>query len=440
MAKILIIDSDGVGLSFAWRCAQAGHEVRWYLADKPSISPKTGDNFKGITKVKNWVSHVMWADLVFPTSNDRFLERLDFFRAKGAKVFGPTVASAKLEISRKTGMEVLERAGIEIAPFETFKNMKEALRYVISSADRFVFKTLGDNEDKALTYVSKNAADLANWMERIIELKEEPKGEVMVQKFIEGIEMGVSRWMGSSGWVGQWNDSFEHKKLMSGNYGYNTGEMGTIAAFTSESKLGTETLAKLEGVLLSLGHRGDAALGFIIDKAGQPWPTEWTCRPGWPIFNLMLGATKEDPAKWMIDALGGSDTTSFREDIGCCLVALHGKLDDAPPETASNVPIYGITRGSKKHLHPQAVKINVMRDMDGGRMVQRPIWNTTGEYALVVTGFGKDVKQAASRAYGTVEQLHLSNMAVRDDVGEELKKQLPLLHKMGYATHFNYEG
>ena len=45
MSKILIIDSDGVGLSFAWRCAQAGHEVKWFLADKPSISKETGDGF-----------------------------------------------------------------------------------------------------------------------------------------------------------------------------------------------------------------------------------------------------------------------------------------------------------------------------------------------------------------------------------------------------------
>jgi len=34
--KILIIDNDGVGLAFAWRCQKAGHIVRWFIKPKPS--------------------------------------------------------------------------------------------------------------------------------------------------------------------------------------------------------------------------------------------------------------------------------------------------------------------------------------------------------------------------------------------------------------------
>lgn len=440
MAKILIIDSDGVGLSFAWRCVQAGHEVKWYLADKPSISKQVGDGFRGVEKVANWVAHAMWADLIFPTSNDMFMERLDFFRKKGAKVFAPTAASANLEISRSDGMKLMEKVGIETAPYKTFKSMKDAQKHVEKTGERFVFKTLGDNEDKALTYVSKNPADLIGWIDRMIKLKQEPKGDVMLQTFISGIEMGVSRWMGSEGWVGPWNESFEHKKLMSSNYGCNTGEMGTIAAFTPESKLGVETLGKLEKELLKLGHLGDTALGFIIDEKGKPWPTEWTCRPGWPIFNMMLGSTEGDPAQWMVDAMAGKDTTSFKTDIGCCLVLTHGDFPhgNAKTEEVSDVPVYGVTKGNKRHLHPQSIKIDVMPDMDGDKIVRRPIWNTSGDYILVVTGYGKDVKQSTDRAYKTAKQLHVSNMMLRDDIGEVLEEQLPKLHTMGYAEHFKY--
>jgi len=440
MSKVLIIDSDGVGLSFAWRCAQAGHEVKWYLADKPSINKQTGDNFKGITKVANWVAHVMWADLVFPVSNDMFMERLDFFKKKGAKVFAPSVKSANLEISRADGMRLLESVGVETAPYKTFKTMKEARKHVEKTGDRFVFKTLGDNEDKALTYVSKNPADLIGWMDRMIALKKEPTGDVMLQQFISGIEMGVSRWMGSKGWVGPYNESFEHKKLMSGNYGPNTGEMGTIAAFTKQSKLGKETLDKLEAKLLALGHLGDTALGFIIDEDGKPWPTEWTCRPGWPIFNMMLGSIEGDPAAWMIDAMAGKDTTTFKEDIGCCLVLAHGDFPhgNATKREVADVPIYGVTKGNKKHLHPQSVKIDVLPDMDGDKLVQRPVWNTSGDYVLVITGYGKTVEQSTDRAYKTAKQLHVSNPILRDDIGELLEEQLPKLHKMGYAEHFEY--
>lgn len=440
--KILVIDTDCVGLSFCWRCIIAGHEVRWYIKPKTENHPDTGLGFKGIEKITNWVGSVKWADLVFATSNDDYIERLEVFSKRGVPVFAPSVASANLEISRKAGMEVLEKAGIEVAPYKTFKTMKEAEGHVRKTEERFVFKTLGDNEDKSLTYVSKSPADLINWMSKIRELKQEPKGDVMLQAFIKGTEFGVSRWMGSKGWVGQFNESFEHKKLMPSNFGPNTGEMGTVAAFVPNSKIGNETLGKLEEKLLELGHRGDTALGFMVDDTGKPWPTEWTCRPGWPIFNMMLGSVAGDPAQWMIDAVNGKDTTTFKEDIGACFVIAHKDFPhgNATREETAGVPIYGVTKGNKKHLHPQGVKINPMLDMDGDKMTEHPLWNTASNYALVVTGYSeKNVKQACERALKTVKQLHISNWIVRDDIGEGLEKELPLLHKHGYATHFKYD-
>lgn len=438
--RLLIIDQDCVGLSYAYRAAMAGHEVRWFIQPKPSHNQQTGDGFKGIEKVQNWVPCVKWADLIISTHNGDYVEKLDFFRKQGRPVFGPTPASAKLEISRKDGMAALEKAGIDVAPYETFKSMAEARKHVEKTGERYVFKTLGDNEDKSMTYCSQSAADMVCWIDRMEE-DNEPKGEVMLQQFIEGIEMGVSRFMGSKGWVGPWNESFEHKKLMSGNYGCQTGEMATIGFFTNESKLGEETLAKTEDMLLKMKHTGDVALGFIIDDSGKPWPTEWTVRSGWPIANMMLGATQGDPVQWMLDALDGKDTTSFKTDIGCCLLVAHAKFPHMPdcyPE-ACDVPIYGIRKGNKPHIHPQEVKIDILPDMDGDKLVERPVWNTTGDYACVVTGFGDSVKQCTSRAYKTVGQLHLSNMIVRDDVGESLEETLPKLHAMGYALHCNYE-
>jgi phosphoribosylamine--glycine ligase len=436
--RVLIVDQDGVGLSFALRANAAGHAVKWFVKPKPANSPDIGKGFKGIEKVDNWVTHTSWADLIFCTSNDDYIERLEFFSKRKCPVFAPSVASAKLEISRKDGMLAMEKVGIECAPYKTFPTMQAAERHVIKTDERFVFKTLGDNEDKALTYVSKSPADLVAWMRRT----PPPKGEVMLQTFISGIEMGVSRFMGSKGWVGPWNESFEHKKLMPGNYGPNTGEMGTIAYFTPESKLGTDTLGKLESMLLKINHRGDTALGFIIDDKGKPWPTEWTCRLGWPIANMMLGAIKGDPVEWMRDALQGKDTTTFSTDIGCCLIMAHGDFPygNFTKRQTNGVPIYGITKGVQQHVHPQAVQLMPLPDIGpGGKgIVEREMWATAGDYVGVITGYGASVSQATKRAYGTVEKLHVANRIVRDDIGEELKHQLPTLHGQGYAEHCNY--
>jgi phosphoribosylamine-glycine ligase len=218
--------------------------------------------------------------------------------------------------------------------------------------------------------------------------------------------------------------------------------MGTVAYFTKESKLGEETLNRLEGELVKLGHCSDVSLGFIIDEAGKPWPTEWTCRFGWPIANMMLGATKEDPVSWMKDALDGKDTTSFKEDIGVCVVIAHADFPycKAGPEVAHGVPIYGVARGNAAHIHPQFVQIKRQPMMNReDKVVEKDGWATAGEYVAVVTGFGNSVQQANKRAYKTIGQLHVANMLVRDDIGELLEEQLPKLHAMGYATHCNFE-
>ena len=196
--KVLIIDQDGVGLSIILRATAAGHEVKWFIKPRPSNCEDVGKGFKGVTKVDNWVAEMKWADLVFSTSNDDYMERLYFFRERGYPVFAPSPQSVKLEVSRETGMKLMEKVGIECVPYKTFKTMAEAEKHVRKTEERFVFKTLGDNEDKSLTYVSKSPADLIAWIART----PPPKGPVMLQTFISGIEMGVSRWMGSKGWVG----------------------------------------------------------------------------------------------------------------------------------------------------------------------------------------------------------------------------------------------
>lgn len=435
--KVLIVDTDCVGLSFAIRASQAGHEVRWFVKQRPNVDTShVGKGFKGVERIDNWVASVKWADLIFPTNNDDYVDRLEHFRKQGYPVFAPSKASANLEVSRADGMKLLKKVGIECAPYETFATMADAEKHVRKTQERYVFKTLGDNADKSLTYVSKNAADLIAWIQRT----PPPKGEVMLQSFIKGIELGVSRFMGKNGWVGQWNESFEHKKLMSGNFGPNTGEMGTVAYFTPDSKLGEDTLAKVGDELMDMGHLGDVALGFIIDEAGKPWPTEFTCRFGWPISNMMLGATEGDPVGWMKDAIEGKDTTTFNEDIGVCLVLAHADFPHGNAESRDTcgVPIYGITKGNQKHIHPQMVQIAKLPTMDGDKVVDRSMWATAGDYVAVITGYGNSIEQARRRAYKTADQIYVANPILRDDVGEAMKEQLPKLHDMGYATHCKY--
>lgn len=436
---LLEMEDAGCGLPFALACIKAGHKVRYFL--RPENNQIIGDGFKGLERIKNWVpSASSWADLVVMTGNDEYLPKLDAIKKRGVCVFTPSVASANLEIKRESGMKLFEKCDIEVPPYETFKTLDEAEAFVRAKPDRYVFKTLGSEEDKSLSYCGKSPADMVARLQRWRRLGLNPKGPVMLQTFIPGIEVGVSRWMGANGFIGEYNENFEHKKLLSGNCGPNCGEAGTIQKYAKESKLGELVLAPLEEALVKLGHLGDVDVNCIIDEKGQPWPLEFTMRWGWPAANIMWATHRGDPCEWMRDACEGEDTTDFNLSTACGVVVAQPDYPYSKATKAEtlDVPIYGPSQGNRQFVHPQSVKMAKLPSMKGDEIVEKRMWATCGDYVCVVTGTGKTVRQACDRAYKVVKEIEIPDMMYRDDIGEKLEEEIPKLQAHGFATEFTY--
>ena len=103
-----------------------------------------------------------WAKdgLIWTSANALFLKELDDWKKHGYPVFAPSFESASLEINRAKGMDLIEKMGLLIPTYHTFKSLKEASNFARKSDQAYVFKTMGDNEDKSLSYVAKTPADL----------------------------------------------------------------------------------------------------------------------------------------------------------------------------------------------------------------------------------------------------------------------------------------
>lgn len=438
--NVLIIDSDGCGLDFALRCMTYDHDVKWFIKPRNDGSRnRSGDGL--VTKVKDWKPWARWADLIFLTGNDKYLIPLETLKHYGYPVFGPGIEGAKLEIERGHGMQVLKKHGIDAPPFKTFASLDDAERHVFKTEDRYVFKTLGDEEDKSLSYVSKSPADLINWIRRQKKLGKKLKGQCILQTFIPGIEMGVSGFFGPNGFLKEkWNINFEHKKLMSANFGPNTGEMGTVMQYVKKEKLADEMLKPLEDYLKGIGYRGDIDMNCIIDEKGKAWPLEFTCRPGWPAWMIMCSEHEGDPAKWMVDLLKGDDSleVSYDSAVGLVIAQPNFPYTSNTNQAAVGIPILGITDENFDSLHLADVMLGKGFDMKDDRLVEKDMLVTSGEYVMVVTGMGKGVNWARKRAYRIADEISIPNQIVRDDIGEKLKEHLPELHKHGYATEIIY--
>lgn len=436
---IIEMEDAGCALPFALACIKADHEVRYFL--RKENNQTIGEGFKGLTKVDNWVpSATQWADLVVASGNDEFVPKLEALRKHGVAVFGPSVASANLEIKREFGMKFFEKAGIDIPPYEVFKSLADAQAHVRKKPERYVFKTLGSEEDKSLSYVGKSAADMVARLERWQKLKLDPKGPVMLQSFVAGLELGVSRWMGKDGFIGPYNENFEHKKLLSGNCGPNCGEAGTVMKYVDKSLLGSMMLDPLEDALVKMGHLGDIDVNCIIAEDGKPYPLEFTCRWGHPASTIMWAVHKGDPAQWMLDACEGEDTMEVDYSIACGIVLAQPDYPYSKATKAEtlDIPIYGPSSGNKKYVHPQSVKMATLPAMKDDEVVSKKMWATCGDYVAVVTGTGKSVRQACERAYKVVKEIEIPDVMYRDDIGEKLEEELPQLHKHGFATEFKF--
>lgn len=430
--KILFIDTFGDALDLVLRSQEAGHECIHYISASGSPKDRYGQVGLGLTKVvREWKPFIRGVDLTVLCDNVTHLDAIDKFRAEfpDAAVFGPTKEMASWETDRLKGMQVLKDHGIACPDYKLCTSYEDAVAYVKKYDGRLVSKPCGD-ADKALSYCSKGPEDmlfmLKKWKnENLI------KDKFILQEFIPGIEFAVGSYCGKDGFGGGFEENFEHKKLMNGEVGPATGEMGTVLQIVEKSRLARQMLAPLERTLVKRGFTGDIDVNCIIDEKGKPWPLEFTMRMGYPALQIQTPLFPKDPVSWMLDMCRGTGEPNFTKDVvslGVSLCMPPFPYPSYPAEKARDYPIFGVTPQLKKVMHPYHIKAG-----------SETAWATAGDYALVVTGVGRTVAAASKRAYGAIKQIYIPGSPMyRTDIGEKVIKDfLPQLHKFGYALGFN---
>ena len=434
--KLLVVDSKHAhGLDFVLRAQRDHHEVRWFFP------PNDKNKYIGeglTTKVADYAPSLRWADLVFLTDNTTYLHNMNAARKEGVAVCGATVESAEWELDRTLGMQMLEENGIEVPKHREFNNYDAAIHYVKKEARPFVSKPSGD-ADKALSYVAQTDTDLLFMLERW-KASSKLKPPFILQEKIEGVEMAVGGWLGPEGWVGPWCENFEFKKLCTGNLGCSTGEQGTVLRYVRSSKLAKQLLLPLTDDLVRTGHTGYVDVNAIIDDKGQPWPLEFTMRPGWPTFNIQQELHEGDCCEWLMNLVDGIDGHKAIKDtiaIGVVLSIPDYPYSHLTRKEVVGIPVYGLTPETRDHVHPCEM-MECLAPAEGGGHAKH--LGTAGDYVLVMSATGATVKEAQKNVYRHLNSIHVPNSPMwRVDIGDRLRKELPLLQKHGLARGMSYQ-
>lgn len=437
--KILLIDQSGSFVDFALRCEAQDHEVRvWMPKEKDGTRLIIGDGL--VTKVENWTSWMKWADLILTSDNSKYTDQLESWRNEGYPIFGANKVCTAWELERGTGQDVLAAAGIELIPSIIFSSYDDAIAHLNLNPIRYVSKPTGD-VDKALSYVSKGPADMMFMLEHW-KRRQKKKVPFLFQEFVPGIEMAIGGWVGRNGFSKYFLENFEFKKLMPGEIGVNTGEMGTVMKYckAEDSLLARSILLPLEADLIREGYTGYIDVAVIIDKKGRPLPLEFTSRPGWPLFQIQQ-VLHPEVVEWMKDLIDGKDTFEPSEDIALGVVIAipdfpYGKLQR---EVVSGFPIWGITDKNRYFIHPSEVQLGTAPQLESGSLSSAASLTTAGSYVMVVSAREASVSDAREAAYARVKEIEISNSPMyRIDIGCRLEAQLPILQALGYATSWQW--
>jgi phosphoribosylamine---glycine ligase len=445
--RVLCVDTGSNALDLLMRMQRFGHEVRWWQKDFDNrTTRRSGEGIIPLIRDfdelrKKWIG---WADLIYLPDNSHYLDLLEPYRRIGYPIYGCNVEAAELELDREKGQKAMKECGIEIMQSKIFNDYDSAEAWVKKHPQYLVSKPSGD-VDKAMSYVADDPGDMAfmlrKWrkVDKYVRMAKE-LGFVLQEKQY-GCEMAVGGWFGPGGWSKWWLENFEYKKLMAGDMGPNTGEMGTLTRMVRKSKLAQEMLVPMTPVLERLGYVGFIDNNCIIDDKGHPWPMEFTMRDGWPLrHNLTAMLQNADPAQWMLDMINGKDTLQAID--GLCCISLVKPIPDFPYSKLLNkdvcgIPIYG---DISDNVHLSEAMLGEAPTWIDGKVIDLPCPVTAGDYPVIITGTGDTITAARASAYATQKKIRIPNNPwVRPDIGRgKLVKNLPLIQKHGYATGLSF--
>jgi phosphoribosylamine--glycine ligase len=341
----------------------------------------------------------------------------DRLRAAGLPTFGPGEAGAQLEGSKAFSKQLFERHQIRTAAFRVCSSVAEADRAIAELAPLgdggVVVKADGLAAGKGVV-VADNPAEAQAAARAMLDGRFGDAGaRLVIEQRLVGREVSVMA-LTDGERLEVLAPAEDHKALLDGDRGPNTGGMGTVSpAWIDDAALGRvrdDLLVPTVRGLASEGvdYRGVLYAGVMIDRAGVPWLLEYNCRFGDPETQPVLARLEGDLGAVLHGAATGELPTgelgwSPRAAV-CVVVAAAGY-----PETPRSGDVIGGLDGLD--AGGDLIVFHAGTARRDGAVV------SAGGRVLGVTALGDDAEAARARAYAAVERIQLDGKQYRRDIG-----------------------
>jgi phosphoribosylamine--glycine ligase len=419
LMKILLVGSGGREHALAWKLAQSSQVSRIFVAPgnggtataaKCQNVPIPAADVANLCRFA--LENAIDLTVVGPEA-PLVLGLVDQFADHGLAVFGPSMQAAQLEGSKAFAKDFMQRHAIPTGWSRAFTRYDDARDFLGSLETPPVLKASGLAAGKGVLLPDSMAEAALALEEMMVGQIFGPAGEtVLIEERLSGPEMSVLAFCDGQHFtlmpVAQ-----DHKRLLDGDQGPNTGGMGAFAPspLATPERLAEIARTVIRPTLDGIAGEGSAYVGVLyaglmLTQAG-PQVLEFNCRFGDPETQVVLPLLRSDLVDALLACVEGRLAQTAIEWADQAAVAVVMAAGGYPDVYEKGHPIHGLPAAQEAGC----VVFHAGTALHEGEVV------TNGGRVLAVCAQAQELSQAASQAYAGVEQIRFEQATFRRDIG-----------------------
>jgi phosphoribosylamine--glycine ligase len=332
----------------------------------------------------------------------------DALTEAGIAAIGPPRAAARLEGSKAFSKAFMLRNGIPTADYREFSGFEQAAAYIKHTTQKIVLKKSGLAAGKGVLE-SQDTRTMLEFAERVTR-----DDTLIAEEFLEGFETSVFAVCDGSTYI-LLPPCADFKKAGENDTGPNTGGMGSICPVPgldakTQERIRREAIEPTFEALRreNLMYKGILYFGLMITKSG-PKILEYNVRFGDPETQALLPVISSDFGN-LCDALVCGTLESFPLEVsGKSSLGIVIAAQGYPGGYEKGAPVSFAEKTDEKDCH--IFHASTLRGADGTVL-------TNGGRCFTVVATGKDIYEAAERAYAGVKNVSFKGGWYRPDIGK----------------------